>query len=113
MAKQKIEDIEVTRGSGNVFKDLGFPDPETHQMKADLVFRLSTIMKERGYNQTKTAKRIGIGQPDLSKLLRGRFRGYSLARLLGFIMALDKDVDIVIRERPNKRKQSRIMVTAA
>jgi predicted XRE-type DNA-binding protein len=107
------EDNKITKGSGNVFTDLGFANPQEHQMKADLVLRLSVIMKERGHTQLKTAKIIGLGQADLSKLLRGQFRGYSLNRLLGFIMALDNDIEIIIKKRPTNRKTSRMTIVAA
>jgi predicted XRE-type DNA-binding protein len=108
-----VEDTEVTKGSGNVFKDLDFPNPEEHQMKAELVRRLGAIMQDRGYTQIRTSKIIGLGQADLSKLLRGRVRGYSMDRLFGFLMALDNDIEIVIKERPKHRKKSRMVIIAA
>ena len=113
MEKMMSEDTKITKGSGNVFKDLGFPNPEEHQMKADLIRRLGTIIEDRGYTQIQTSKIIGLGQADLSKLLRGRVRGYSIGRLLAFLMALDNDIEIVIKKRPKNRKTSRMVVVAA
>jgi predicted XRE-type DNA-binding protein len=107
------KDSKITKGSGNVFKDLGFPNPEEHQMKAELIRRLGIIIEDRGYSQIQTSKIIGLGQADLSKLLRGRVRGYSMDRLLGFLMALDNDIEIVIKKRPKNRKTSRMIVVAA
>lgn len=107
------DEPNVTKGSGNVFKDLEFPNPEEHQHKAELIRRLGLIIKDRGLTQVQTGKIIGLSQGDVSTLLRGRVRGYSLNRLLGFIMALDNDIEIIIKKRPKNRKISRFVVTAA
>jgi predicted XRE-type DNA-binding protein len=84
-------------GSGNVFKDLGIPNAEEHLVKAQLVFKIDAIMKGRGLKQAETAKLLRIKQPDVSKMLRGDFRQFSVERLLRFLVALDQDVEIVVR----------------
>jgi predicted XRE-type DNA-binding protein len=84
-------------GSGNVFKDIGVPNAEDHFVKAQLVFKIDTIMKKRGMKQVDAAKVFGVRQPDISKMLRGEFRQFSVERLLRFLVALDQDVEIVIK----------------
>jgi predicted XRE-type DNA-binding protein len=84
-------------GSPNVFKDIGIPNAEEHLIKAQLVFKIDTIMKHRGLKQVETAELFGIRQPDISKMLRGEFRHFSVERLLRFLVALDQDVEIVIK----------------
>ena len=84
-------------GSGNVFKDIGIPNAEEHLIKAQLVFKIDTIMKDRGLKQVEAANLFGIRQPDISKMLRGEFRQFSVERLLHFLVALDHDVEIVVR----------------
>ena len=84
-------------GSLNVFKDLGLPNAEEHFIKAQLVFKIDTLMKERGLKQIEAAALLGIKQPDVSKMLRGEFRQFSVERLLHFLVALDQDVEIVVK----------------
>ena len=84
-------------GSGNVFKDLGIPNAEEHLVKAQLVFKIDRIMKSRRLKQAEAAELLGIKQPDVSKMLRGEFRQFSVERLLRFLVALDQDVEIVVK----------------
>ena len=94
---------EIERGSGNVFADLGLPDADAHLLKAELVTRIDEIIRQRGLKQVEAAKLLGLSQPDVSRLLRGNFREYSMERLLRLLTALGRDVDIVIRERDSER----------
>ncbi|MGP8245303.1 MAG: helix-turn-helix domain-containing protein [Bryobacteraceae bacterium] len=84
-------------GSQNVFQDIGVPNAEEHLVKAQLVFKIDAIMKERGMKQVDAAKLFGVRQPDISKVLRGEFRQFSVERLLRFLVALNQDVEIVVR----------------
>jgi predicted XRE-type DNA-binding protein len=95
--------IEHERSSGNVFADIGLPDAEQHLLKAQLVFKIDTIMKRRSLKQVAAADLFGIKQPDVSKMLRGDFRQFSVERLLRFLVALDQDVEIVITPRPGRK----------
>lgn len=95
---------EYEVGSGNVFKDLGLPNADEHLVKAQLVYKIDAIMKSRGLKQVEAAKLFGIRQPDVSKMLRGDFRQFSVERLLRFLVALDQDVEIVVR--PHRAKKS-------
>lgn len=91
--KEKIE-----RGSGNVFADLGRPDAEAHLLKAQLVTRIEKIIRQRQLKQVDAAALLGLSQPDVSRLLQGNFREYSVERLLRLLTALGRDVEIVIHE---------------
>ena len=84
--------IEMQDASENIFADLGRPDAQEHYVKAQLIFQIQQIMKARKLTQTAAAKLMGIKQPDVSNMLRGRFRGYSIERILGFLQALDQDL---------------------
>jgi predicted XRE-type DNA-binding protein len=91
-------------GSGNVFKDIGVPNAEERLVKAQLVFKIDTIMKKRGMKQVEAAKIFGVRQPDISKMLRGEFRQFSVERLLRFLVALNQDVEIVVK--PHRRRNN-------
>jgi predicted XRE-type DNA-binding protein len=84
-------------GRRNVFKDIGVPNAEQHLVKAQLVFKIDAILKARGLKQVEAAGLFGVRQPDVSKMLRGEFRQFSVERLLRFLVALDQDVQIVVR----------------
>lgn len=90
-------------GSGNVFQDIGLPNAEEHFVKAQLVFKLDSIMKERGLKQVDAANLFGVRQPDISKMLRGEFRQFSVERLLRFLVALNQDVEIVVRPHRGRK----------
>ena len=92
-----IPDTAAERGSGNVFADLGLPDADAHIVKAELVTRIDAIVRGRGMTQAEAGRVLGLSQPDVSRLLRGDFREYSLERLLRLLTALGRDIDIVIR----------------
>ena len=111
MKKRRIE-MEV--GSGNIFADLGLPDAEEMLLKSQIVVALHRLIKARKLTQTAAAKRIGLGQPDLSNVLRGRFRGYSTERLMRMLTAFDQDIEITVRPRRRKTGETgRITFTAA
>lgn len=97
----------------NIFADLDRPDAQEHYVKAQLVFQMEQIIKARKLTQTAASKLMGIKQPDVSNMLRGRFRGYSIERILGFLQALDQDIEIVIKPKSAKSKPARIIVKAA
>ncbi len=106
MAKGKSrarEGIDIERGSGNVFADLGWADADAQLLKAELVSRIDEIIRRRRLTQVQAARLLGLSQPDISRLLRGSFRDYSVERLLRLLTALGRDVDIVIRKPPTRR----------
>jgi predicted XRE-type DNA-binding protein len=91
-------------GSGNVFADIGLPNAEEHLVKAQLVFKIDRLMKERGLKQAEAARLLGVKQPDVSKMLRGDFRQFSVERLLRFLVALGQDVEIVVKRPQDPRR---------
>ena len=108
--KKKI-DYEV--GSGNVFADIGLPNADEHLIKAKLVYRISRLMRARGLKQVEAAKLFGVKQPDISKMLSGDFRQFSVERLLRFLVALGQDVEIVVKPHRGSRKAAQLRVTEA
>jgi len=93
----KTSECAVERGSGNVFADLDLPDADSHLLKAELVSSIDDITRQRRTTQAEAARALGLSRSELSRLLRGDFREYSLERLLRFLIALGYDIDIVIR----------------
>lgn len=106
------KDAAIERGSGNIFADLGRPDAEVHLLKAELVTRIDEIIRERHLTQAKAAELLGLSQPDVSRLLKGSFRDYSVERLLRLLTALGRDIEIVIR-KPRARRPGRLTIEAA
>ncbi|MEJ2379549.1 MAG: helix-turn-helix transcriptional regulator [Pseudolabrys sp.] len=100
---------KVTRSSGNVFKDIGVANPEQHLLKAKVVHFLGKLIEHSGLTQTAAAERIGIKQPDLSKVLRGNFTGFSLERLLLAANAMGADFEIQFK-KPRTKRQGRAVV---
>jgi predicted XRE-type DNA-binding protein len=96
----------VTRGSDNVFADLGFSPSEAADLKvkAELTQQIYSRIKELGLTQVKAAGQLGVSQPDVSKLMNGRHTGYSVDRLLALLNALEVDIDIVVRPKHHRRK---------
>jgi len=104
--------IPVTRGSGNVFADLGLPNPEELVVKAELAYAISRAIKERGLTQADAAVLMGVDQPKVSHITRGRLGDFSTDRLMVFLTALGRDVEIVVRPAPRSRKRGRLHVAA-
>ena len=102
--------VRVHKGSGNVFADIGLPNAEEHLVKAKLVFKIEALMRERGLKQIEAADLLGVKQPDISKLLRGDFRQFSVDRLLRFLVALGQDVEIVVKPHKGKREPAALQV---
>lgn len=89
--------VSIEESSGNVFADLGLKNPEELLAKAELVHRVCDIIAERKLTQVRAAKLLGIDQPKISALMRGKLDGFSLDRLFRFLNALGSDVEISIR----------------
>ena len=95
--------VRVTKSSGNVFADIGLPNAAEHSIKADLVLRIAARIKSKGLTQAKAASLLGLAQPDVSKLLRGHFAGYTYDRLFGYLNALGEKVCIEISEAKTRK----------
>lgn len=104
--------VPVTRGSGNVFADLGMSNPDERLAKAQLASLIDDVIRERALTQEEAATLMGIDQPKVSHVLRGRLAGFSTQRLIDFLNALGRDVEIVVRAAPKSRKRGRMHVAA-
>jgi predicted XRE-type DNA-binding protein len=100
--------MRVTKGSGNVFRDLGLPDAALLQAKADLVHRISILIEKRKLTQTRAAEVLGISQPKISALLHGRLEGFSMDRLVRFLISLGQDVRISVRSKVRARPMVKV-----
>ena len=97
-------------GSGNVFADIGLPDAGELLVKAQLVYKIDGLMKKRGLKQVQAAKLFGVKQPDVSKMLRGDFRQFSVERLMRFLVALGQDVEIIVKPHRGRRDTAQLRV---
>ncbi len=105
------ENVTNEKSSGNVFADIGLPNAEEHLLKAQLTFKIDRLMKDRGLRQVEAAALFGVKQPDVSKLLGGDFRQFSVERLMRFLVALGQDVEIVVRPHEDRRSAAAVRVT--
>ncbi len=106
-------DDEVTRGTSNVFADLGYADSTERQARLRLALALNRVLEQRSLTQAEAAKLLGVSQPKVSALRNYKLAGFSVERLMTFLTVLDRDVDIVIRQKPRSRRSARISVEAA
>jgi predicted XRE-type DNA-binding protein len=109
--KKSARPAHVTEGSGNVFADLGLPNPEQELMKADLTLQIYRIIKQRGLTQAETAKVLGVKQPHVSLLMRNRGGTFSVGRLMEFLTAFGQDVEIAVRPARARKQHGKMSVT--
>ena len=107
-----MKSIAITRGTTNVFADLGFPDAAERQTKTRLAIAINELLKSRKLKQREAAEVLGIPQPKVSAIKNYRLDNISVERLMEFLTALDQDVEIRIRPRATKGKGGRISVLA-
>jgi predicted XRE-type DNA-binding protein len=100
----------VTVGSGNVFADIGVPDPDVALAKAKLARQIDAIIEDRALTQQQAAEILGIGQPKVSAIVRGRLREFSTERLMQLLTRFDMDVDITVTRKEPTRPTGRIAV---
>lgn len=110
-AKRNRRATRVTEGSGNVFADLGLPNPEQELLKAQLTLQIYTILKDSGMTQVEIAKILGVQQPRVSLLMRNRAGDFSVGRLMEFLTALRQDVEITVR--PARKEHGALSVISA
>lgn len=103
---KKITNNEIEESSGNVFSDLRLPRPEECLVKADLAIQINKLIKQRKLNQTDAAKLLGLDQPKISALSRGRLTGFSVERLFKLLAILDQDIEIVIKPHRGRKAHS-------
>jgi len=97
-------------GSRNVFADLGVARAEEALAKADLAQKIIDIVRDRRLTQVQAAKLLDVDQPKISALIRGRLSGFSIERLLRFLMLLGHDIEITVKSRPRSRSRARLLV---
>lgn len=100
-----IEGRDYTVSCGNIFADMGMPDADEMLIRAQCVHEIGKAIRAKKLSQAAAAKKLGIHQPDLSRLLGGQLRRYSLGRLLQFLIALDQEVTITVRNKKEKSKR--------
>lgn len=100
--------LEQEASSGNVFADIGLANAGEHLIKAGLVVRIDRVIRRRKLTQAAAAQLLGVDQPKVSAMLAGRFRGYSVERLMKFLVALGHDVEIVVKPRKRGRAELRV-----
>jgi predicted XRE-type DNA-binding protein len=106
--KVRNREVRVGEGSGNVFADLGLPNPEHKLLKAELTLQIYKIVKARGLTQTQAGQLLGIKQPHVSTLMRNRAGNFSIGRLIEFLTALGHDVEITVK--PTRKAQGEMSV---
>ena len=104
--KQRLQVV----GSGNVFADLNLPKADDLLVKAELVAKIMQEAERRRLTQSQAAALLGIDQPKISALKQGRLSGFSIERLLRFLLLLGRDIEITVKEKPKSRLIARLRV---
>jgi predicted XRE-type DNA-binding protein len=113
MSNTDNEKIPVHASSGNIFADLGRPDAEEALVRVRLAQQIADIIERKELSQSGAAELMGLDQPKVSALVRGRLSGFSTDRLLRCLMSLGQDVEIVVRDKPLDHPKAHISVIAA
>jgi predicted XRE-type DNA-binding protein len=114
MAKAAMsKDIQIERSSGNVFADLGLPNPEEHLVKATIALAIARTIRERGLTQEQAGEILGLTQPKVSDLVRGHLDKFTIDRLMRYMRKLDYDVTISFTPKPKSREEAAIHVKGA
>ena len=103
-------DTKVHNSTGNVFEDLGLANPGERLAKAELARVIRKIVEERGLTQSEAARLLGVKQPDVSDLMRGKLARFSMERLERFLLALDMEVRIQVGPRPKDKDRAEVTV---
>jgi predicted XRE-type DNA-binding protein len=109
----RVGDTAFVEGSDNVFADLGLPDAEEYNAKAQLAYAIRRVIKARGLSQRAAAVQAGVKQPDLSNIVRGALDGFSMDRLTTILNNLDQDVDIQVRPKRGERARTSVSASSA
>lgn len=101
---------EYTVSSGNVFADLGLRKPDEHLAKAELTAKIIQEIERQRLTQNEAASILGIDQPKVSALKQGKLSGFSIERLMRFLLLLGRDIEITVREKPKSRSEAKLRV---
>ena len=109
--RKRVKVDSVEPGSGNIFADLGFADADERMLKAQLAVKITELIERKGWTQARAAKAIGLDQPKVSHLLRGRLSGFSADRLFAILNRLGHSVEVRIssKERAPNKSRTRVM----
>jgi predicted XRE-type DNA-binding protein len=102
------ESARVTPRAGKVFADLGYENPDEAILKAQLVYKIGSIIEDRSLTQMEAARILGVDQPKVSALMNGRMSNFSVEQLLRFLAALGEDVEIVVRAKAHDRERGQV-----
>lgn len=108
-----MTDTSITHGTGNVFADLGLPDAGERQTKTRLALALNRIIKDQGLKQIDAARLLSVPQPKVSALVNYRLEGFSVEKLIDFIVALGRDVEIIVRPKRGSDAARVVVLEAA
>lgn len=102
----------MTPGSGNVFADLGLPEAEDRLLKAQLALKIQQLIEQKGMTQAEIAPLLGLDQPKVSNLMRGRLAGFSVERLFGLLNRLGHNVEVRVSEEEHEPEETCTTVVA-
>ena len=110
--KRRASREKIETGSGNVFLDLGFEDSEERLLKAKLATKIAQLIAKKGWTQAETARRTGLDQPKVSRLLRGQLSGFSADRLFALLNRIGHSVEVRIspKERAPEKSHTRVLI---
>lgn len=108
-----MKNLNYTVGSGNVFKDLGFPNAEEMLAKAELAHQINRTIKDRNLTQKQAARIAGTSQAKISDVVRGNLGQFTIDRLIKMLMAFDQDVRIELMPKPRSRARAIMTVATA
>ena len=94
------DELNIVRSSGNVFEDLGYPNADEHVLKAKFAMVINKIIKERKLTQLAAAKLLDTDQPKISRLSRGQLSGFSIDKLMMFLILLNQDIEVNVKPHP-------------
>ena len=105
MTKTKDNDFEIVRGSGNVFADLGLPNPELEQLRASLAAEIGKTLTSEGWGVREAARRTGIAASEFSRIRNASLSRFTIDRLMTILGRLNRDVQVSVSVAPRKRVQ--------
>ena len=109
MARAKREeDGRVEHSRGNVFADLGLPNPEEHLVKATIALAIAQAIRKRGLTQEQAGAILGLAQPKVSDMIRGELEKFTIDRLMRYMRKLDYDVTILIRDDQKQKAEAKL-----
>lgn len=112
-AKSESSEVgRIIRGSGNVFADLGLANPEERLLKARLASLIYDTIEAKGWTQAYTAEVLGITQPDVSDITRGRLKNFSSERLLNLLTRLNHRITITVSSEGDDLPATEIVIPA-